>query len=124
MSKTTVCSRRSLVAGTAVLAAAGFVAPLMTSSAYAEETVDEGAGPSLPSFLEEPEPISDDQISETYDADVVVVGMGIAGVAAARTAAEAGLKVVSIERSSDVNARSGQIACFGHTPTATSSSRA
>lgn len=114
MNTASTLSRRSFVAGTAFAAgaaAASCVAPALADEA-AETTEGEAAGPQLPSFLEAPEPIADDQISETYDADVVVVGMGLAGVAAARTAAEAGLKVVSIERSSDVNARSSQFSCF------------
>ena len=114
MNTASTLSRRSFVAGSAFAAgaaAASCVAPVLADEA-AETTEGEAAGPQLPSFLEAPEPIADDQISETYDADVVVVGMGLAGVAAARTAAEAGLKVVSIERSSDVNARSSQFSCF------------
>lgn len=41
-----------------------------------------------------------------------MVGLGLADVSAARAAAESGLKVVAIERSSDVNARSSQFAIF------------
>ena len=109
MSTFAPCSRRSFVAGSAFAAAA-----LAATPAFADESTAaaEATGPQLPSFLDAPEPIDESQISATYDADVVVVGMGLAGVAAARTAAEAGLKVVSIERSSDVNARSSQFSCF------------
>ena len=41
-----------------------------------------------------------------------VVGLGIAGVAAARAAAEAGLSVVALEKCSTPSCRSSQYACF------------
>ncbi len=44
-----------------------------------------------------PEAISEDQITKTYDADVVVVGGGHSGVAVARTCAELGMSVRVIE---------------------------
>lgn len=44
-----------------------------------------------------PEPIPEDKILETYEADVVVVGAGHSGVAVARACAEAGLSVRVIE---------------------------
>lgn len=44
-----------------------------------------------------PEPIPEDKILNTYEADVVVVGAGHSGVAVARTCAEAGLSVRVIE---------------------------
>lgn len=44
-----------------------------------------------------PEPISEERIEQTYEADVVIVGAGHSGVAAARACAEAGLSVRVIE---------------------------
>ncbi len=44
-----------------------------------------------------PEPIPEENILATYEADVVVVGAGHSGVAVARTCAEAGLSVRVIE---------------------------
>lgn len=44
-----------------------------------------------------PEPISEDCIQRTYEDDVVIVGAGHSGVAAARACAEAGLSVRIIE---------------------------
>ena len=61
---------------------------------------------------EEPE-FSENEINEILDTDVVVCGAGIAGVSAARAAAEAGAKVVVIEKSKSPNARSGQFAVIG-----------
>lgn len=47
-----------------------------------------------------PTPISDDQVSETVEADVVVVGLGNAGVVAAVTAAEEGARVFAFQKAS------------------------
>lgn len=60
----------------------------------------------------EPE-YAEEAIQETIEADVVVCGAGIAGVSATRAAAEAGAKVVVIEKSKAPNARSGQFAVIG-----------
>ena len=45
-----------------------------------------------------PEPIPDSQICSRHTADVVVIGLGYAGTAAFRSAAEAGAKVIGIEK--------------------------
>lgn len=102
-------NRRDFIAGGAALgagiAAMGTAAP----TAFASE---EAAAPAIPSFLEAPEPIADDEIAQTLECDVCVVGLGIAGVAAARAAAEAGLSVVALEKCSVPSCRSSQYACF------------
>lgn len=49
------------------------------------------------SFLTTPEPVPESDITATKDADVVVVGCGISGMAAARAAADAGAKVIVVE---------------------------
>jgi fumarate reductase flavoprotein subunit len=48
-----------------------------------------------------PEPIPEEQIKYTHQADVVVVGLAHAGSAAVRAAAEAGAKVIGIESKSE-----------------------
>lgn len=50
------------------------------------------------SFETPPDPIPDDKIKEVLDADVVVVGAGVAGITAALSAAEEGAKVIVIEK--------------------------
>lgn len=45
-----------------------------------------------------PEPVSDSQITQTITADVLILGGGIAGVAAARSAAESGVSVAVLEK--------------------------
>ena len=44
------------------------------------------------------EPIGEDQINETYTTDVVVAGAGTSGKAAALSAAEAGARVIQIDK--------------------------
>ena len=53
------------------------------------------------------------KVGDTVECDAVVVGLGIAGVAALRSATEAGLRVVGVEKSSAPNCRSSEIAAFG-----------
>lgn len=111
---TTPMSRRSFVAGSMTAGALAAASLAGAGSALASESEDEEASSDVatPSFLDAPDPIDDSEISQTYEADVVVVGLGLAGVAAARSAAEAGLSVVAIERSSAPNSRSSQFAVF------------
>ena len=49
------------------------------------------------SWRNPPEPIPEELIGETKEFDVVVAGLGHAGTAAARAAAEAGARVCAIE---------------------------
>ena len=62
---------------------------------------------------EEKPKIADADVAESIDADVVVVGLGCAGVPAARAAAEAGAKVVCLETSSKLNSAASDMAIFG-----------
>ena len=57
--------------------------------------------------------ITEQDILETLDADVVVVGAGLAGLCAARSAAEEGASVILVEKSTHFNARSGFYAVVG-----------
>ena len=50
-----------------------------------------------------PEPIPEEQILSRHSADVVVVGLGYAGTAAFRSAAEAGAKVIGIEKQKEAS---------------------
>ena len=62
-----------------------------------------------------PEPIPEDQILETIETDVLIIGAGNAGVHAALSCAENGLDVVVIEKSATVNARGGSTgSCESH----------
>lgn len=105
-------SRRAFLVGAGALGT-GFAAGVTgcaprtskTGSAEGNSSADDG-----PSFLNEPEVIAD--IKETIDTDLVVVGLGVAGVSATRSAAEEGLKVVAVERCAEPSARSSQFAAF------------
>ncbi|MGN1405128.1 MAG: FAD-binding protein [Erysipelotrichaceae bacterium] len=54
--------------------------------------------------------IADSNVKETIETDVLVIGLGLAGVAAARSAAEEGAKVVAIEKATAPQCRSGEFA--------------
>ena len=89
-------SRRSFLLG-ATCAGAGALSAAVSGCAPSPQTGQTPAGPEglsdtgEPSFLQV-SPIDESIISETLEADVVVVGMGIAGVAALRAAAEEGMR--------------------------------
>ena len=73
---------------------AGVAALACVSSAKADEV--QPAAENTPSFLVQPEPITD--IAGTADYDVIVVGAGQAGMAAAMHAAELGAKVALLQK--------------------------
>ena len=54
--------------------------------------------------------ITDDMVDEEITTDVLVIGCGIAGVAAVRAAAEEGASVVAIEKADSPQCRSGEYA--------------
>ena len=84
-------TRRGFLGATAAVTAVASTLPL-TRAATAEEAA---ADPTIPSFLVKPEPITD--FAETHEYDIVVVGAGEAGLAAAHTAAEGGAKVAVVQ---------------------------
>ena len=91
-------NRRSFItgaaAGAAAIAAAAAV-PAATQARAAAAAADAKAA--YPAWLGEPPAISDDQIAQTVEADVVVVGGGNAGVMCACAAAENGATVAVLE---------------------------
>ena len=100
-------TRRSFVtsaaAGTAAMAAASTVA---LADAPATEAGEQD-------WLGEAPVIEDADIESEESCDVVVVGLGNAGVVAYRSAAEAGADVIAIEKSETDNATGGQFALIG-----------
>lgn len=110
-------SRRSFLTGAGVLGAAAAAsmagcAPksLAETSAAPENSKFNSDG--TPTFLNTPDPIDPSLITETLEADVCVVGLGVAGSCATRSAAENGLKVIAVERCAQPSAHSGQFAAF------------
>ena len=125
-------TRRNFLSGAALVSAAiagaglagcapQSAAPAASSSSAGETLGATGAanstvgfdGTASPPWLGEAPAISDDQVEEELTADVVVVGLGAAGVPAARAAAEAGAKVVCLESSSHLNSVASDMAIFG-----------
>ena len=114
-------SRRSFLAGAAVTAAGATALGMLggSSLASASEVAAPGAnagdfgispaGAQYPWPANPPE-ISDANVELEIDCDVVVVGLGVAGCAAYRAAAEGGAKVVAFEKASQPCQRSSQYA--------------
>jgi fumarate reductase flavoprotein subunit len=60
-----------------------------------------------------PDPVPSDDIGKNIDAEVLVVGAGIAGLSAAISAAEAGAKTILLEKTATVQARGHDNAFIG-----------
>ena len=98
-------SRRSFVKGAGLTGAAVAASAALTGVAIADETKDSevAAGPDYSSWLPAEPEISDDDVEEEVEADVIVVGVGDAGCVAIRAAAEEGAKVLAFEKSETKN---------------------
>ena len=69
-------------------------------SSETPETGAEAGASGEPAFLTPPDPISDDEIAETIDCDIVICGAGICGLPASMLAAESGADVHVLEKGS------------------------
>ncbi|OUO89880.1 hypothetical protein B5F40_09390 [Gordonibacter sp. An230] len=67
------------------------------------ETIDKGTW----SFEVAPEPVAESEIVQTYEADIIVVGAGVSGLACAASATEEGADVILFAASSQPVARGG-----------------
>ena len=101
-------SRRTFLSMSGIGAAGIALASNMTVAHAAEQTAAESG---TPSFLLAPEPISDDQISETMEYDVVVIGAGTSGVPAAMAARKEGARVAVLQKVGAAVAQGGSAAC-------------
>lgn len=114
-----VTSRRELLKGAAA-GAVGVVALGLSGCGSSDDratsgntnTNDNGGGTTgttwaetTPEFMKAPG--APTNVSETLDCDVLVIGCGPAGICAARAAAEAGAKVVAIDKASGIQATGG-----------------
>ncbi|MDR0838278.1 MAG: FAD-binding protein [Oscillospiraceae bacterium] len=60
-----------------------------------------------------PEPIPESEITETIEADAIIVGGGISGLATAARATELGLKVIVLEKTGGFVAHGGEVSSIG-----------
>ena len=100
-------SRRNFVqlGGVATL---GATAASIYSPAVAQAgELIEGA-PVIPSFFTAPDPIAEADIAETYDYDLVIVGAGNSGIAAAAAAVKTGVKVAVVEKWNTTNGQGNE----------------
>lgn len=82
----------------------------------ASDTTEASAGQlenGMVDWLGQPADITDEDCSETLEAEVVVVGLSNAGCAAVRAAAEEGVKVIGIEKSGDIITAGTQCTVIG-----------
>lgn len=94
----------AVVTGSAIAAAGmlGACGSEAGSSSSPGEGDSNATGNAENSILTDISEFADSDISETVDCDVVVCGAGVAGLAAARSAAEAGAKVIVLEKKSAI----------------------
>ena len=119
-------SRRSFLTGAGALGAAVAGAGLSGCAPKVVSTVGGKAGSTSANgstvgydgtgtmpWLEAEPTVADADCAETLECDVVVVGLGCAGVPATRAAAEAGAKVIAIEASPKINSVASDMAIIG-----------
>lgn len=102
-------SRRDFLKG---LLATGAMLPLSKVTAFAESTATEATTASGPSWFTAPKAIAENEIKETVEADVVVIGGGIAGVSAACAAQEKGASVAILEKGGKARAFGLDFGCI------------
>ncbi len=104
-------TRRSFLGLTAIAGAAAATAGLAGCSPKKDSSSAKESDESQDKATQI-EKIDESKITDTKECDVVVAGLGISGVAAFRAAAEGGMNVIAIEKSSIPNCRSQGIAGF------------
>ena len=105
-------SRRGAIAATAATIGTAAL-PAAPAPARADGALVGEPSAFTPSFLVPPDPISEADVARTYECEVCVVGLGLAGVCALREAAESSAKVIGIEKGPDLGYRSGEFGTFG-----------
>lgn len=106
--------------GAASLAAAGIAGCSPSSTTTTSEVPADNGNKSASdnvssaSWREAPAPITEADIAETVDCDVLVVGLGYSGCAAFRAAAESGAKVIAVEAQAESDFAILGMGHFGH----------
>ncbi len=70
--------------------------------------------PDVPKWLGVEPEISDKDIKETLETDVLIIGAGVSGLHAARAASEKGARVIVLEKAGRFQVRSGQYGTLGN----------
>ena len=104
-------SRRTFLKGAAALGAAAALNIGIKAQAEDAPPAEESA-PDVPAWLGTAPGITDDMCAETMEADVVVIGAGVSGIAAARAASEAGASVIVLERMETITIRGQVFGCL------------
>ena len=86
------------------------IAQAQGAVAAVEEEKAEPAAASEEDWLGQAPEIPDADVEEEISADVLVIGCGVAGVAAVRSAAEKGATVIAVDKASGPQCRSGEYA--------------
>ncbi|NTU89075.1 MAG: FAD-dependent oxidoreductase [Actinobacteria bacterium] len=108
-------NRRSFLKGSLLAGSAVATSALVgCGAAPAQESSAAESAAALHTWEVAPEPIADGDIVETFDADIVIVGSGAAGIFAAQSAAEEGAKVIIIEQSGSWQGRGLDIGSIGN----------
>ena len=98
-------SRRNFLKGAAAgsvsAAALGLLGGYAPTGVSTKAFADEGEAAAESSWKIAPEPVAEDAIVATYEADAIVIGHGHAGITACREIAEEGKKVILIEKQSE-----------------------
>ena len=99
-------SRRAFIGATGTVAATATLAGV--SKPVRADEAEPADAPYIPAFMTAPDSVDDAQIAETFDCDVLVIGAGIAGIAAVRAATEAGASVIAIDKCETYGVRSSK----------------
>ena len=111
MTAKTISRRGAIAAAAATIGATAL--PAAPAPARADGALVGEPSAFTPSFLVPPDPIAEAGVARTYECEVCVVGLGLAGVCALREAAESGSTVIGIEKGPDLGYRSGEFGTFG-----------
>lgn len=101
-------SRRDFLKGAAAVSAVSLTAAVVPQALSAEAT-ETTSLPGTPSWAVPPAPIPASAIVRSVNADVVVVGAGLAGLSAAASAKDQGLTVAVVEKAATWSGRGGGI---------------
>lgn len=101
-------SRRGFLRGSLIAAVGAASAGLLAGCGTKTATLQSSGQTQSADWLGQPPNIADSDIKQTLQADVVIVGSGVAGLNAARAASEAGSSVIVIEKGATYQFRSGQ----------------